>query len=87
MDFLNRVDISYATPGRKDNVYLGMFQKVKKYAQKRYLLWTISELRSILNGTKLLASSLTDIFLSHFKKEITFRQLYDVLKRNKTFCT
>ena len=41
IDFLNRADISYTTPGRRDNVYLGKVNKIKKFAQKHYFLWTI----------------------------------------------
>ena len=40
-NFLNRADISDTTTGRKDNIYLSKFNKVKKFAQKCYLLWTI----------------------------------------------
>ena len=31
MAFLNQPDISYTTPGRKNNVYLGIFNKEKKF--------------------------------------------------------
>ena len=33
IEFLNRPDMSYTTPGRKGNVSLGAFQKVKRFAQ------------------------------------------------------
>ena len=38
IELLHRADITYTTPGRRDNIYLGSFNKLKKYAQKRYLL-------------------------------------------------
>ena len=31
--FLNQPDISYKTPGRKENLYVGTFNKLKKFAQ------------------------------------------------------
>ena len=85
MAFLNRPDISCTTPGRKDNVYVGIFNKENKFVQKRYLLWTIREILDIINGSKLLESSEGDKFCFKFGKDITFRQLYDLLKRHKQY--
>jgi len=48
---LERPDLTYITPGRKDNVYIGKDSNgVKQYIQKRYLLWTLRDLLDILNG-------------------------------------
>ena len=85
MAFLNRSDISYTTPGRKDNVDVGTFNKEKKFVQKRYLLWTIGEISDTINGSKLLESSEGDNFCFKFGKDITFRRLYDLLKRHKEY--
>ena len=46
-------------------------------------LWTIKKTLGIINGSKLLESSEDDNFCFQFEKDITFRQLYDVLKRHK----
>ena len=83
--FLNQPDISYTIPDRKQNVYVGTFNKVRKFAQKRYLLWTMREILEIINGSKLLESSEGDNFCFKFGKDITFRQLYDVMKRHKAY--
>ena len=44
-DFLDRPDISYITPGRKDVVYLGRTGR-----EKRYILWNLKDLHEIANG-------------------------------------
>ena len=86
VQFLNRPDISYTTPARKDNVYLGKFDKVKKFAQKRYLLWSIRDIMDLINGPKIVESdSVMDTFELQFGKKLTFRQLYGLFKRNKQY--
>ena len=84
-EFLNRANITYTTPGIRDNVYLGSFNKVKKYAQKRYLLWRTRDILEILNGSKVLESSVIDNFKTQFGKEITFRQVCPLLKQRKQY--
>ena len=66
IEFLNQRDISYTSPGKKDNVHVGTFNKVRKLKQKGYLLWTIWEIFEIINGSKLLAYSEGDNFLISF---------------------
>ena len=86
INFLNWANISYTTAGRRDNVYLGKFNKVKKFAQKRYLLWTIRDIMAIINGSKTVQSEApSDSFVAKFGKKITFRQLYGLLKRHKQY--
>ena len=50
LEFLDRSDISYTTPGRKDNQYIGKVIGEKQYVQKRYLLWTLRDVLTIANG-------------------------------------
>ena len=38
-EFLDRPNISYMNPGRKDHAYVGKKDVVKVYEQKCYLLW------------------------------------------------
>ena len=54
LNFSDRANISYTTPGRRENVYIGVFNKVKKYAQKRYLLWKIRDIFNIINVSKIM---------------------------------
>ena len=85
-EFLNRADISYTTPGRRDNVYLGVVNKVKKFAQKRYLLWKIRDIFDMINGSKVMENNPnSDTFESNFEKKLTFRQLYDIRETSSIF--
>ena len=40
-------DITYLNPGRKDDIYVGRKDEKREYVQKRYLLWTLSDLLKI----------------------------------------
>ena len=85
-DFLDRPDISYTTPGRRDNVYIGIVNKVKRYALKRYILWKIRDIFDMINGSKIMENNPnSDTFESNFGKKLTFRQLYDIFKKNKQY--
>eukprot|EP00111_Clytia_hemisphaerica_P013977 TCONS_00041134-protein len=83
LTFLDRPDISRQTPGRKDNVYIGKVNGKREYAQKRYLQWTIRELLDIVNGNSEVEGSPT--FQEDFQRDLTFRQLYDFLKKRKQY--
>ena len=41
VDNLDRADLTYVNPGRKDHVYIGKKDGERQYCQKRYLLWNI----------------------------------------------
>ena len=75
----------YTTLGRMGNVYLGKFQKVKRFALKRYLLQITREVLNILSGSTLLESNSKDNFHNQFNREIMCRQLYYLLKGNKQY--
>lgn len=83
--FLNCLEMFYTTPGRMGNVYLGKFQKVKRFALKRYLLWITREVLNILSGSTLLESNSKDNFHNQFNREIMCRQLHYLLKGNKQY--
>ena len=69
-NFLERADITYTTPGRRNTVYVGMDHGKRQYKQKRYLLWKIRDLLGIINA-------------SSFQRDLSFRQLYEFLKGHK----
>lgn len=78
---LERADITYTTPGRRDAIYVGMDGGKRRYKQKRYLLWKLRDLLEIING-----STSNENFLSFpetFEHKLSFRQLYDFLKVHK----
>ena len=85
-EFLNRPDISYTTPGRNDNVYMGKVNGERQYQQKQYLLWTLRELFEIVNGcTQISHLNSSECFESKFNVKLTFCQLYDFIKVNKYY--
>ena len=47
---IERADITYTTPGRRDAIYVGMDGDKRRYKQKRYLLWKLRDLLEIING-------------------------------------
>ena len=81
--FLDCPDISHQTPGRKDYVYIRKVDGKKQYVQKRYLQWTIRELLGIINENVPIEE--IPKFTESFQRELTFRQLYDFLKRRKQY--
>lgn len=40
-DVLERSDMTYTNPGRKNHVYMGKLNGEKIYEQKKYLLWSL----------------------------------------------
>lgn len=81
--FMDRADISRQTPGRKDTVFIGKMNGEKQYTQKRYLQWTIRELLGIINGKVPMEGCST--FSDSFERDLTFRQLYDFIKKHKQY--
>ena len=47
LTFFDRPDITNINPGRKDNRYIGKENGIRRYVQKRYLLWKLKDLLSI----------------------------------------
>ena len=44
LTFFDRLDITYINPGRKDNGCIGKENGIRRYVQKRYLLWKLRDL-------------------------------------------
>ena len=55
-NFLERADITYTTPGRRDTVFVGMDYGNRQYKQKRYLLWKIRDLLDVINASKVITN-------------------------------
>jgi len=82
VSFLERGDITYTTPGRKDQVYLGKKDGISQYAQKRYLRWNLRDLFKIINGNdEIIGSS----FQEGFGHQISFSLFYDFIKDHKEY--
>ena len=51
-NYLERPEMTYINPGKKDNVYVGKVDGKSMYVQKQYLLWTLRDTLDIINGSK-----------------------------------
>ena len=78
-EYLDRGDISYITPGRKDYVYTRIIDGVKQYVQIRYLRWSLCDLFDILNGYNTLESKKPSS-QQEFGYEISFSRFYEFLR-------
>ena len=78
-EFLDRLDISYMNPGRKDHVCIDKKDGVKVYEQKRYLLWKIRDLHEIANGGSVIEEAGGDSLSNAFGRPLKFALPY-VLK-------
>ena len=83
IDFLDRQDITYTTPGKRDQVYMGKINGKKVFETKKYLLWTLNDLLDILNGCEVTGIQTEDSFMNEFGRKLSFRQLYELIKANK----
>ena len=54
---LDRADLTYVNPGKKDHVYIEKKDGERQYCQKRYLLWNLQDLLNILNGIEVAGST------------------------------
>ena len=78
IDYLERPEMTYTNPGRKDNVYIGKTNGLKQYVQKRYLIWILRDILSILNN-------LEDGFGVNFKEDLSFSIFHHFIKVKKQF--
>ena len=78
IDYLERPEMTYTNPGRKDNVYIGKIDGEKQYLQKRYLLWTLRDALGILNNQE-------DGFHVNFEEDLSFGVFYRFMKHKKQF--
>ena len=84
VEFLERSDISYINPGKKDHVYVGKVGGISQYVQKQYLLWTLRDLLDIINGNAM-AVRANENFESVFLEKMSFGQLYQFVKSHKQY--
>ena len=82
-NFLERADITYTTPGRRDTVYVGMDHGKRQYRQKRCLLWKIRDLLGIAIASEVITNKQYASFPETFQHDVSFCQLYEFLKGHK----
>ena len=74
---LDRADLTYVNPGRKDHVYIMKKGGERQYCRKIYLLWNLRDLFNILNGNKVAGSTAgVETFVDRFEKPLSFLLLY-----------
>lgn len=76
MEILERPDMTYMNPGRKDNVYVGKVDGERRYLQKRYLLWSLRDTWEIINGQY-------ECFKELFDGNLSCSKFYNFIKRKK----
>ena len=69
-NILDKLDITYVTPGRKDHCHVGKIDGKSQYVQKRYLMWTLNDVLNIANGSCLIKNE--SLFEFPFGKKIKF---------------
>ena len=84
-EFMERPDITYTNPRRRDQKYIGKENGKSKFVPIRYLLWTLRDLLDMINGCPLVAQEKFDGIVDIFDKKLTFRQLYNFVKSRKYF--
>ena len=82
-NYLDKTDIIYVTPGRKNHHYVGKVDGKSQYVQKRYLMWILNDSLNIANGSSLIKNESS--FEFSFGKKIKFHQLYEYIKSNREY--
>ena len=78
LSVLEREDVSYTMPGKKDQVYVGKDSEGNSsYKTKHYLLWTISDVLGIMNAED------SDSYFMKFGEKLKFSTLYRFVKTVK----
>ena len=80
-NFLERSDITYTAPGRRNTVYVGMHGVKSEYKQKRYLLLKLRDLE--INVSKIITNENFPSLTEAFGHELSVRQTYNFLKMHK----
>ena len=85
LDFLDHPNITFTTPGKTDQGYIGQMYGKKLYKTKKYLLQTLNEVLDIANRCAATGIQCEDSFVSQFGRKVSIRQLYEFIKFNKLY--
>ena len=78
LDVFEGSDMTYTTPGGKDNIYIGKIDGEKTFLQKRYLFWNLRDTLSIFStGGKSYAIK--------FGEALSFSCFYNFIKKYRQF--
>ena len=83
--YMERPEMTYINPGKKDHVYVGKIDGKSSFVQKQYLLWTLRDTLDIINGNELEGGSNETSFNGRFGKMLSFGRLYNFFKVHKQY--
>ena len=69
LEFMERPDVTYTNPGRKDQRYIGKENGKSKFVPICYLMWTRRDLLDMVNGYSLVVEDGFDSFCDIFEKK------------------
>ena len=84
-NYMERPEMTYINPGKKDNVYVGKIDGKSSFVQKQYLLWTLRDTLDIINGSELEGVPNETSFNGRFDKVLSFERLYHFFKVHKQY--
>jgi len=84
-NYMERPEMTYINPGKKDNVYVGKVNGKSSFVQKQYLLWTLRDTLDIINGSELEGAPNETSFFGRFSKVLSFGRLYNFFKVHKQY--
>ena len=82
---MERPDITYTNPGRRDQKYIGKENGKSKFVPIRYLLWTLRDLLDMINGCSLVAQEKFGSFVDIFDKKTNFPPTLQLCEKPKVF--
>ena len=81
-NFLERLEITHTTPGKRDTVCVEMNDGKWESKRKWYLLWKFRELLEIINGSKIITNDNSPSF-TEIEHLLSFCQIYNFFKIHK----
>ena len=72
LEFMERPNVTYTNPGRKDQQYIGKENRKSKFVPIRYLLWTLRDLLDMVNECSLVVEDGFNSFCDIFEKKTNF---------------
>ena len=86
VDTLDRSDLTYVNPGRKDHVYIRKKDRKRQYCQKEISCGICENFLNILNGNEVAGSTTgVETFVGRFEKPWSFSLLYNFIRNHQQF--
>ena len=84
---MDRSDMNYINPGKRDHAYVGKPEGKSQYVQKQYLLWKLIDvLYIIVSGNEIVGFQDYKLtFQDRFEKKLSFSNLCNFFKSHKQY--